>query len=73
LHTLDRERQLGHDVIDERDRGLLVAARVGAQHSQSGAIIDRGELVVLRPAAGLAWWFDELTSTCSWWPGRCFS
>jgi hypothetical protein len=30
LHPLDGEGQLGHDVVDECDGGLLVAARVGA-------------------------------------------
>jgi hypothetical protein len=53
LHTLDGERQLGQNVADECDSGFLVAARVGAQHPQSGAVIDRGELVVLLPAACL--------------------
>jgi hypothetical protein len=54
LDPLDGEGEFGHDVVDEGDGSLLVAARVGAQHSQSGAVIDRGELVVLLPAAGLA-------------------
>jgi hypothetical protein len=30
LHTLDGERQLGQNVVDELDGGFLVAARVGA-------------------------------------------
>jgi hypothetical protein len=33
LHPLHLERQFGQGVVDEGDGGLLVAARVGAQHS----------------------------------------
>jgi hypothetical protein len=47
LDPLDGERQFGHHVVDEGDGGLLVAARVGPQHAESGAIVDGGELVVL--------------------------
>ncbi len=37
LDLLDAERQFGQDTVDERDRGLLVVARVGAQDPQPGA------------------------------------
>jgi hypothetical protein len=47
-------------VVDERDRGLLVAARVGAQYPQPGAVVDGGELVELAPPALLAERLDEL-------------
>src|SRR5947207_6805246 len=60
LHALDGEGQLGQGVVDELDRGLLVAARVGAQDPQPGAVVDRGELIVLAPATGLAERLDEL-------------
>ena len=61
LHTLDLEGQSRHDVVDEADRGLLVAAWVGAQDSEPGAVVDGGELVVLlAPQTLLAKGFDEL-------------
>ena len=50
LDLLDFERQLGEDVVDEPDCGLLVMGRVGAKDPQSGAVIDRGVLVVALPA-----------------------
>jgi hypothetical protein len=53
LHALDGEREFGHDVVDEGDGGLLVAAGVGAQHPEPGAVVDGGGLVELAPAACL--------------------
>jgi hypothetical protein len=54
LYTLDLEGQLGQRVVDEGDGGLLIAARIGAEHTQPGAVVDRGELVVLPLPACLA-------------------
>ena len=56
---VDPERELLADVVEELDRGLLVAAVVDPQHSQPGAVVDRGELVVAR-LAGACEGFDEL-------------
>lgn len=39
------------DLVDELDRGLLVAALVDAKDAQPGAVVDRGELVVAPLAA----------------------
>ena len=52
LDELDTERQLLQDVVDERDRGLLVEPVVDPEHPQPGAVIDRGELVELLARAG---------------------
>lgn len=41
-----REGQSLEPVVDELDRGFLVAARVDAQHTQSSAVADRSKLVV---------------------------
>jgi hypothetical protein len=61
LDALDGEGQFGHHIIDEGYGGLLVAARVGAQHPQPGAVINRGELVELLALPPLlAQRFDEL-------------
>ena len=61
LHTLDGKGQFGHDVVDEGDGGLLVAAWVGAEYPKPGAVVDGGELVVLlAPQTLLAERFDEL-------------
>ena len=51
LDRLDGERQLGQDVAEELDRGLLVVARVDLEDPQPGAVVDRGELVELPAAA----------------------
>jgi hypothetical protein len=51
LHDLDAKRQALQDVVEELDSGLLIAARVDPQHTQPGAVVDGGELVVLRPSA----------------------
>ena len=51
LDHLDAERQLLQDVVEELDRGLLVVARVDPQHPEPGAVVDRGELVVLLACA----------------------
>ena len=45
--ALDPEGELLEDVVDELDRGLLVVAGVDPQHPDAGAVVDRGELVVL--------------------------
>jgi hypothetical protein len=68
---MDFERQLGQHVVDELDRGRLVAALVDPQHTQSGAVVDRGELVVLLAGAGER--CDELDVHLEPWPGCCFS
>jgi hypothetical protein len=60
LDFLDLDRQLGQDVIDEPDPGLLIVRREGLQHPQAGAVIDSGVLVVALLLAGLAEGFDEL-------------
>lgn len=52
------------DVVDELDGGLLVELRVDTQDSQAGAVVDRGELVVLvasaSPTGGASEGLDEL-------------
>jgi hypothetical protein len=58
LNALDGERQLLEHVVDELNRRLLVVARIDTQHSYTGAVVDRSELVVL--LAGAADRFDEL-------------
>ena len=73
MDPLHLEGQFRHHVVDEGDGGLLVAAGVGPQHPQSGAVVDGGELVVLAPPAGLAEGFDEFHIHLQLWPGRCFS
>ncbi|MGB7868069.1 MAG: hypothetical protein WBM01_07275 [Mycobacterium sp.] len=61
LDDLHREGQSLKDVVDELDRGFLVAAWIDTQHPQSGAVVDRSELVVLGapadlgPGRGLEW------------------
>ena len=40
LDLVDGEGQLGHDLVHELDRGLLVAAGVGAQDPEPGAVVD---------------------------------
>jgi hypothetical protein len=53
LDDLHREGQPLEHIVNELDRGFLVAAWVDAQHTQSGAVVDRSELVVLgAPADG---------------------
>ena len=47
LDDLDPEREPLQDIVQELDGRLLVELGVDAQHAQPGAIIDRGELVVL--------------------------
>lgn len=47
LDLFDLEWELLQDVVEELDRGGLVVARVDPQHSQAGAVVDRGVLVVL--------------------------
>jgi transposase-like protein len=71
LDALGLERQAGEDLVDELDGGLLVVARVGPQHPQPGAVIDRGVLVVLAAAGtnGL----DELDVNLDAVAGSCFS
>jgi hypothetical protein len=72
LDLLDLERKLLQDVVGELDGGALVEPRVDAQHSQPGAVVDGGELVVLAvgaPAIGVM----NFTSIWTWWPGSCFS
>ncbi len=53
LDSLHLEGQFGQGVVDEGDGGLLIAARVGAQHPEPGAVVDRGELVELSLPARL--------------------
>jgi hypothetical protein len=53
LDAFDLEGQLGQGVVDEGDGGLLVAAWVGAEYPEPGAVVDGGELVELPPAACL--------------------
>ena len=61
LNDLHRKGQSLKDVVDELDRGFLVATWIDTQHPQSGAVVDRGELVVLGapadggPGRGLEW------------------
>ena len=47
LDALDLERELLEHVVDEPDRGALVDPRVDAEHSDAGAVVDGGGLVVL--------------------------
>lgn len=43
------ERELLEDVVDESDRALLAEVVVDSEDPQAGAVVDRGELVVLPP------------------------
>src|SRR5438309_7808409 len=45
------ERQLLEDVVDELDRRLLAELVVDPQDPETGAVVDRGELVVLLAGA----------------------
>jgi hypothetical protein len=47
LDDLDPERQPLQHVVDELDGRLLVELGVDAQDPEVGAVVDRGELVVL--------------------------
>jgi len=47
LDALHSERELLEHVVDELGCSLLVVAVVDAQHADAGAVVDRGELVVL--------------------------
>ena len=47
LDHLEPEGQLLEHVVDELDGGLLVEVVVDAEHAKAGAVVDRGELVVL--------------------------
>jgi hypothetical protein len=49
LDDLYPEGEPLQQVVEELDGGLLVAAVIGAQDSEPGAVIDGGELVVLAP------------------------
>lgn len=46
LDPFDLEGELCEDVVDELDRGLLIVALERAQHTDTGAVIERGVLVV---------------------------
>lgn len=73
LDLLDGEGELGQHVVGELDCGLLVVAGVGAQDAQPGCS-RRSRCIGGSASCGL--WPSgsmNLTSTCSWWPGRCFS
>jgi hypothetical protein len=52
LDRLDPERQPGQDLVEEPDRGRLVAAVVGAQDADPVAVVDGRVLVVLLAGAG---------------------
>src|SRR4051794_36532561 len=55
------ESRIGTSPVKARAPARDVAAGVGAQHPQPGAVVDRGELVVLlAPQSLLAKGFDEL-------------
>jgi hypothetical protein len=49
LDDLDPKREPLQQVVQELDGGLLVAPVIEAQHSEPGAVVDGGELVVLAP------------------------
>ncbi len=51
LDPLNAERQLLEDVVDELDSRLLVEAVVHPKHPNPGAVVDRGELVMLLPSS----------------------
>jgi hypothetical protein len=52
------------NLVDELDRGLLIQLRIDSQHPRPGAVVDRGELVLLvAPTASAGYTgdrFDEL-------------
>jgi hypothetical protein len=52
LDDLDPEREPLQQVVQELDGGLLVAPVIEAQHSEPGAVVDGGELVVLLGLVG---------------------
>ena len=55
------DQSIGEEVVEELDGGLLVAAGVDAQHPETGAVVDGGELV--EPFAGSPTGVMNLTST----------
>jgi hypothetical protein len=67
LDDLHWEGQPLEHIVNELDRGFLVAAWVDAQHTQPGAVVDRSELVVLGAAAGRAAAFSGSTNLTSIW------
>jgi hypothetical protein len=58
LDHLDWEGELGQEIVEELDGGLLVAAGIDAEDPEAGAVVDGGELVVA--LAGGADGGDEL-------------
>lgn len=60
LDSSDLERQLREHKIDEADRGSLIMRRVGAEHSQAHAVIERDVLVSALLPSGLLEKLDEL-------------
>ena len=64
LDDVDLEREFLEDVVEELDGGLLVVLREDPQHSDAGAVIDRGVLVeplLTGPGRGSM----NLTSICT--------
>ena len=51
LDRLDLERQLGEEVVEELDRGLLIAAGIDAKDPESGAVVDSRELIEAFPSS----------------------
>jgi hypothetical protein len=49
LDHLDLERELLKHIVQEPDGSLLVQPVVDPQDPDPGAVIDRGELIVLLP------------------------
>ena len=60
LDLVDGEGQFGQYVVDEGVGCWLVVARVGPQHAEPRAVVDRRVLVVALLAALLTEWLDEL-------------
>jgi hypothetical protein len=70
---VDAEGEALDHVVDEVDRALLVVARVDAQSADPGRVVDRRELIALQAAPSAPLNCRNFTSTCTWWPGTCFS
>ena len=51
LDRVDGEGQFRGDVVHELDRGFLVQGSIYLQHPLPGAVVDGGELVVVRAPA----------------------
>jgi hypothetical protein len=75
LDDLHWEGQSLEHVVNELDRGFLIAPWVDAQYAQSGAVVDCGELAVLsapadRGSGRVFEWLNEFDVDVNPMPGQ---